>query len=374
MVEQNNAGTYQEILYSPIGKLALMNRQITQNIFLPLPGGEQATYTASTIRFRHYDWLGSSRFESNTADKEYADLAYAPFGETYSVKSAPTTPYISFTGQQPDTVAGLYDFTYREYSPNQGRWISPDPAGTNVVNFSDPQSFNRYAYVENSPLNAIDPLGLACYFVGSADCTSAENIPLVDGDGPGSLFAQASDGLFAWMSGGIAANPAGTPRFTVDGVDTPPSLARAIVGSGAGAQCPNNDCLNTTLQSDGFYRLQVSLYLVMNCYGSSNNCDWSHWSSQFIAGLNDSPFDFSSYYASYAQGVLYERNYMSPQDLQIRTIANRLSVPFMTSCEALAHGTAAAAIGIGPFAEGTVAVAAWTGGVASEGVAISVCE
>jgi len=156
MVE-NGSG---EILYSPIGKLALMTRQITQNIFLPLPGGEQATYTGSTLRFRHSDWLGSSRFESNTADKEYADLAYAPFGETYSVKSNVTTPYISFTGQQPDTVAGLYDFTYREYSPGQGRWISPDPAGLQAVDFGNPQSFNRYAYVLNQPTGLVDAFGL----------------------------------------------------------------------------------------------------------------------------------------------------------------------------------------------------------------------
>jgi choline dehydrogenase-like flavoprotein len=102
-VEQNS-GTYKQILYSPVGKLALMQKQVTLNVFLPLPGGEQATYTGSTIRFRHYDWLGSARFESNMAEAEYGDVAYAPFGETYSIKN---TPYLSFTGQQRDTISGL---------------------------------------------------------------------------------------------------------------------------------------------------------------------------------------------------------------------------------------------------------------------------
>jgi len=52
---------------------------------------------------------------------------------------------------------------YREYSPVQGRWISPDPTGLNAVDITNPQSWNRYAYVYNNPLSNIDPWGLACY-------------------------------------------------------------------------------------------------------------------------------------------------------------------------------------------------------------------
>lgn len=41
----------------------------------------------------------------------------------------------------------------------QGRWTSPDPyAGS--MSFSDPQSFNRYTYVGNDPVNFVDPTGL----------------------------------------------------------------------------------------------------------------------------------------------------------------------------------------------------------------------
>jgi RHS repeat-associated protein len=171
IVEENHSGTYKQILYSPIGKLALMTRQITNNVFLPLPGGEQATYTGNTIRFRHYDWLGSARFESNMAEAEYGDVAYAPFGETYSIKN---TPYLSFTGQQQDTVSGTYDFLYREYNPVQGRWISPDPAGLAAVNPTNPQSWNRYAYVGDSPLSAVDPLGQWFEWVQGFDSNGRE--------------------------------------------------------------------------------------------------------------------------------------------------------------------------------------------------------
>ncbi len=49
---------------------------------------------------------------------------------------------------------------YREYSSGQGRWISPDPAGLAAVSLTNPQSWNRYAYVANNPLALTDPLGL----------------------------------------------------------------------------------------------------------------------------------------------------------------------------------------------------------------------
>jgi RHS repeat-associated protein len=84
-------------------------------------------------------------------------MTYAPYGEPYA--QAGTTD-LSFTGQDQDTVSGMYDFLYRKYVPVQGRWLSPDPAGLAAVNPGSPQTWNRFAYVGNSPLGNIDPLGL----------------------------------------------------------------------------------------------------------------------------------------------------------------------------------------------------------------------
>jgi len=69
-----------------------------------------------------------------------------------------------------DTVASLYDFPAREYG-TQGRWPSPDPAGLAAVDPTNPQSWNGYSYVLNSPLSLVDPLGLhweqVCATVGA---------------------------------------------------------------------------------------------------------------------------------------------------------------------------------------------------------------
>ncbi len=63
------------------------------------------------------------------------------------------------TIQGPDD-SGLNDFLFRRYSSTQSRWISPDPAGIGAVDPTNPQTWNRYAYVANNPLSATDPLGL----------------------------------------------------------------------------------------------------------------------------------------------------------------------------------------------------------------------
>ena len=156
MVEQNRGGVYTQILYSPVGKTAIRNGQTRKTINLPLPGGATAVYD-TTFDYRYGDWLGSSRFSSTTSRTKFSDDAYAPYGETYA-ESGTVDP--SFTGNDQDTVSGTYDFLFREYNANQGRWISPNPAGLGAVSLGDPQTWNRYAYVANNPLGAVDPLGL----------------------------------------------------------------------------------------------------------------------------------------------------------------------------------------------------------------------
>jgi RHS repeat-associated protein len=159
-VEVNNGA--KQILYGPSGqKFAYMSGQSVQNFFVALAGGVQAVYTGSGIQgYRHADWLGSMRFETNTAGAVTSDRAYAPYGESYAETGTADRMY---TGQTQDAIAGptgMYDFLFRQYSPSQSRWIVPDPAGLAAVDLTNPQTWNRYAYVGNNPLSNIDPLGL----------------------------------------------------------------------------------------------------------------------------------------------------------------------------------------------------------------------
>src|ERR1700722_241610 len=150
MVEQNRNGTYTEIVYATSGqKVALMSGQTLQKAFVPLPGGSTAVYNGSGLAYyRHSDWLGSARLTTTPNRTVSGDVAYAPYGESYAQSG---TVDMSFTGENEDTVSTAYDFSAREYGV-QGRWPSPDPAGLTAVSPSDPQSWNRYAYVLNNPL------------------------------------------------------------------------------------------------------------------------------------------------------------------------------------------------------------------------------
>ena len=158
MAEQTTGSANSEIVYGPGGgKLALMNGSTLLKAFVPLTGGATAVYTSSGLAYyRHTDHLGTSRLSSTPTNTVYSDTAYSAFGEPYAQVGADP----SFTGQNQDTTAGLYDFLFREHDPNQGRWASPDPLGLAAVNPSNPQSWNRYAYVLNNPMALVDPSGL----------------------------------------------------------------------------------------------------------------------------------------------------------------------------------------------------------------------
>lgn len=159
-------GVYTDILYAPSGqRYALMNGITVQQYYVPLAAGVQAVFNASGLQYyRHADWLGSSRFASSGGGLVIYDRAYAPYGEIYA-ESYETTTNRSFTGQTQDTFAGTtgnYDFLFRQQSSSQGRWLTPDPAGLAAVDITNPQTWNRYAYVMNNPLSYVDPLGLDC--------------------------------------------------------------------------------------------------------------------------------------------------------------------------------------------------------------------
>jgi RHS repeat-associated protein len=215
MVEQNRSGVYSEIVYSPSGaKLAIMNGSALQKGFVSLTGGSTAVYGASGLdHYRHSDWLGSARLGSSSSRTVLYDVGYGPYGETYAQSG---TPDMSFTGINQDTDTNLYDFPEREYG-TQGRWPSPDPAGTAAADASDPQTWDRYAYVRNSPLSMTDPTGL--------------------------------DGFdYYLMSGGVYGpapdNPFGINNVscTIDGAPGSCMAAFDLLSYGAAARCPGDVC------------------------------------------------------------------------------------------------------------------------------------
>ncbi|MGO9241854.1 MAG: RHS repeat-associated core domain-containing protein [Bryobacteraceae bacterium] len=209
-VEQSSGGVYTEILYAPNGaKLALMSGQTVTKMFVPLPAGATAVYAGTTLSYyRHPDWLGSSRVASTApttppSTVDY-DGPYAPFGESYNESG--TIVDRNFTGQNQDLGAvQYYDFLYREHNVIEGRWISPDPAGLAAVDPTLPQTWNRYAYVANDPLNFLDPFGPAnqYYYPGPRPAaTDGGNGTLVPGQCYTVIWNGVQTGTYCYYPGG----------------------------------------------------------------------------------------------------------------------------------------------------------------------------
>jgi RHS repeat-associated protein len=236
MAEQNKSGVYSQIVYTPLGaKFALMNAQTLTKAFVHLTGGSQAVYTSSGLAYyRHSDWIGSSRFASTPARAMYSDGAYGPFGETYAETGAAD---LSFTGMNQDTVPNLYDFPAREFNDIHGRWPSPDPAGIRAVRIKNPQSWNRYAYVQNSPLAFTDPTGLAPCMLGdvrpvSNECMQNGRPTSGGGSGDGGGIDDGGDpGAIGGYIGG------GTSDDSDQDNDSPPDVGNPTFSSDCGPVC-----------------------------------------------------------------------------------------------------------------------------------------
>jgi RHS repeat-associated protein len=98
------------------------------------------------------DALGSAVALTDPTGAPAITYTYAPFGEV-SAAGAPSTNPVQYTGRESD-LPGLFYYRSRYYLPLAARFLSEDPLA------AASETLNRYEYVDNAPLDAIDPLGL----------------------------------------------------------------------------------------------------------------------------------------------------------------------------------------------------------------------
>ena len=111
------------------------------------------------IYYIHTDHLGSTSAMSDESGTLVTGSVtrYLPYGGYRTAAGANLTDH-GFTGHKHNSYIKLVDMKARWYSPQLGRFISADSIIPDPLN---PQSFNRYSYVLNSPLNYTDPTGHA---------------------------------------------------------------------------------------------------------------------------------------------------------------------------------------------------------------------
>ena len=128
---------------------------------------------------------------------------YLPFGEE---EVATEENRVKFGTYRRDAISGLDYAQQRYYSSELGRFISPDPY-VKSIQLGNPETWNRYAYCGNDPINCIDPCGTqGCtlshnpyYGTGAPYCFSlscAANTAYDQGVTP--LLSMPPDGCYDW--------------------------------------------------------------------------------------------------------------------------------------------------------------------------------
>jgi RHS repeat-associated protein len=135
--------------------------------------GSIFTYANGTTYFNRTDNIGAPRVSTDYTGTVKRTETIGPFGDGFT-ESYAGLDFTGFAGGVWDQENNGDHFGQREYAKTQGRWLTPDPAGLAAVDPSNPQTWNRYAYVMNNPLSYSDPSGL-----GPDD----NNSPCVNGSG-----------------------------------------------------------------------------------------------------------------------------------------------------------------------------------------------
>ncbi len=121
------------------------------------------------IKFVFSDRQGSTRAVTDEVGNGLTRSDYSAFGEDIAVGTGQRTAGQGFGSStslrqkygstERDDGTGLDHTWFRKNENKAGRWTSPDP-DKGSMSLRDPQSFNRYSYVQGDPANFTDPSGL----------------------------------------------------------------------------------------------------------------------------------------------------------------------------------------------------------------------
>ena len=111
--------------------------------------------TSTTTTYYHADHL-SVRLSTGTGGAKAGEQGHYPFGESWY--STNTTTKFIFTSYERDSESGHDYAQQRYYHVLWGRFCSADPVSGIP---GDPQTWDRYVYARNDPIDLTDPTGLS---------------------------------------------------------------------------------------------------------------------------------------------------------------------------------------------------------------------
>jgi RHS repeat-associated protein len=212
-----------------------------------------------TTYFDHQHWTGTERVRTNYAGSTaalYASFAYGDDSYPFEILN-PSSGYNQdnafYAGLDYDSGSSTDHAMFRQYTPQQGRWMSPDPY-SGSYDAGNPQSFNRYSYVMNNPVALTDPSGLDGGSASGIACISAV---VQGGANVGSDAACAVSAVISWLffdslfrgsnfHGTLKPRPS-TPNSGWDGnfgesLGIPTSIPQGNFGLGMALGLPSQGC------------------------------------------------------------------------------------------------------------------------------------
>lgn len=124
------------------------------------------------------DQVGTPKVVTDTSGTVVKLMEYDSFGRAVFDSNQAFELPVGFAGGINDAKTGLVRFGYRDYEPITGRWTAKDP-----IFFAGGQG-NLFGYVQNNPVNWVDPKGLAVdmnMFAPSVQRNSANNFTGYEG-------------------------------------------------------------------------------------------------------------------------------------------------------------------------------------------------
>ena len=244
---------------SPAGAHSIPIWSRWRSVTLTVSGTTGRITRATGTVYHHDDHLGSTRVCTDASGVSTGACDYEPFGEVQPGTTCSVPTAFRFAGMRFDSDTGLYHTPFRQYDPNQARWMGVDAI---------PGS-NRFEYVLSDPVNMVDPSGLSGQFINGQvrSCTL---------DGITVDCNQAS----SWISSGTYVCP--LQAGNCDGILT-------VNGTQVWGYIPQFYWDSAATSSPGHISITVDLQLARwVLLGYAEEFDWLVFSSNFFAGMGDS--------------------------------------------------------------------------------------
>ncbi len=156
-VQKTGGSNATEIVYFRGHPVALLNPSSGAWTDLIWAGDSLLTELGQSTTYRLLDHEGSLALATDGSGNVLGANVLTPYGQNMNEQLSDA---YTWAGLFQDTEYSGHAARYRNYSGRAARWLTPDPYNGSYDVYN-PQSFNRYMYVNGNPLGDVDPSGLA---------------------------------------------------------------------------------------------------------------------------------------------------------------------------------------------------------------------